>query len=298
MSKLQKATAFEGKAYAKINLYLNVEGRRNDGFHTISSVMQSVSLADLVYGVISPSDKPSVTLRMLNSDIPADETNLAHRAAAAFLAASGISADVCLTVEKNIPAAAGLAGGSSDAAAVLRLLNGACGNPLSSNRLFELGATLGSDVPFCLAGGTCLCRGRGELLSPVFSPAYHYVIAVPNAKVSTPAAYRRLDALYSDFDGKIKIPRAGGDTAVLNALGQGCVALADSIFNLFEEAVLPDCPDIEGIKNAMKSAGALSTMMSGSGPSVFGIFEDREAAERAAMLVGGVAVTSTPAYEK
>ena len=135
-------------------------------------------------------------------------------------------------------------------------------------------------------------------MTPVSSPAYHYVIAVPNAKVSTPAAYRRLDELYSDFDGSVKIPRAGGDSAVLNALGQGCVALRDSIFNLFEQAVLPDCPDIDRIKTAMKNAGALGAMMSGSGPSVFGIFENSETAERAAALIGGTAVTGTPAYGK
>lgn len=295
---MKKAVPFQGSAYAKINLYLNVESRRNDGFHTIVSVMQSISLADEVYGEVSPSNTAAVSLKMENSDIPADEKNLAHRAATLFLEASGIKAKVSLTVVKHIPAAAGLAGGSADAAAVLRLLNEACGHPLSAERLLEVGASLGSDVPFCLVGGTCLCRGRGEILTPVSSPTYHYVVAMPNAKVSTPAAYRRLDEIYSDFDGSISNPAKNGEHSVLQALTGGLDALSSSIFNLFEEAILPDCPDIDRIKNAMKKEGAIAAMMSGSGPSVFGIFESYEAAEKAAKLVGGVAVSSTPAYEK
>ncbi|MBQ7377088.1 MAG: 4-(cytidine 5'-diphospho)-2-C-methyl-D-erythritol kinase [Clostridia bacterium] len=297
MTLLKNAVPFRGAAYAKINLYLNVESRRNDGFHNIVSVMQSVSLADEVYGEIRPSSARAIRLRMENSDIPADEKNLAFRAADAFLSAANLTAEVDLTVVKRIPAAAGLAGGSADAAAVLRLLNQATGEPIPQKQLLELAATLGSDVPFCLVGGTRLCRGRGERMEMLPTPALHCVIAMPNAAVSTPAAYRRLDALYSNFDGSVKNPCEGGERALVNALKQGGEALAKCVFNLFEEAVLPDCPDAVRLLNEMRTAGALAAMMSGSGPSVFGIFESREAAELAAKKIGGAVVFSTPSYE-
>ncbi len=298
MTALKSAVRFRGKAYAKINLYLNVESRRNDGFHNIVSVMQSLSLADEVYGEVRPSDSRKICLCMENSDIPADEKNLAYRAADAFLSAADLSAEISITVVKHIPAAAGLAGGSADAAATLRLLNEACGYPLSVEGLLELAATLGSDVPFCLLGGTRLCRGRGEEMDTLPTPSLHCVVAMPDAAVSTPAAYRQLDILYHDFDGSIKNPRPAGESAVISALQKDSRMLAESVFNLFEEAVLPNCPDAVRLLDELRDAGALCAMMSGSGPSVFGIFESREAAELAAKKLGGIAAVSTPSYKK
>ena len=149
------------KAYAKINLFLDVVGKRADGFHEIKSVMQSVSLFDEVDVSVERADYSCITIKVENSDIPADERNLAYLAAEAFLDKTGISAAVDITLRKYIPDRAGLGGGSSDAAAVLRALNMAFGDPLSKNELIALAEALGSDVPFCLVGGTRLCEGKG-----------------------------------------------------------------------------------------------------------------------------------------
>ncbi|MBO7170061.1 MAG: 4-(cytidine 5'-diphospho)-2-C-methyl-D-erythritol kinase, partial [Clostridia bacterium] len=150
------------KAYAKINLFLDVTGKREDGFHELVSVMHSVGLADEIEVETKQADYSCITLEMKNSSLPADERNLAYLAAEAFLDKTGITAAVHIRLEKHIPVCAGLGGGSSDAAAVLRAMNASFDNPLSVSELCELGATLGSDVPFCVVGGTRLCRGIGE----------------------------------------------------------------------------------------------------------------------------------------
>ena len=149
-------------AYAKLNLYLDVTGKRPDGFHELKSVMHAVTLSDTVTVSAKLADYSCVTVEVRNSDIPADERNLAYLAAEAFLEETGISAAVNVCVEKNIPDCAGLGGGSADCAAVLRALNTLFASPLSQEALLSLGARLGADVPFCILGGTRLCEGKGE----------------------------------------------------------------------------------------------------------------------------------------
>ena len=198
--------ALKEKAYAKINLYLDVLCKREDGFHDIKTVMHSVSLCDEVTVAISPARTSTIKLSVEgNVYIPSDGKNLAYKAASLFLEKLGIFANVNIKLVKKIPVAAGLAGGSSDAAAVLRAMNRLYKRPLTLAALCKLGAELGSDVPYCIMGKTAICEGRGELITPISTNIrLHTVIATANEYVSTPAAYSALDRHYSDFDGTVK----------------------------------------------------------------------------------------------
>ena len=259
------------KAYAKINLYLNVTAKRQDGFHDIETVMQTVSLCDELAVSLAPSDRAEAHLSICGADLPTDRGNIVTRAAELYLARSGMIGRVDISIVKRIPVAAGLAGGSADAAATLRALNRLFNSYFSESKLLALAAELGSDVPFCLLGGRAVCRGRGELIEPVFSPTdLHFVIAIADGEqVSTPAAFRALDEMYSDFDGSIK-----SDAPDLT-----------EFYNIFENAVFLTCFKAETLKRRMIELGAAASLMSGSGPSVFGLFEDESTARAAAEAI-------------
>ncbi|MBO5510799.1 MAG: 4-(cytidine 5'-diphospho)-2-C-methyl-D-erythritol kinase [Clostridia bacterium] len=275
-------------APAKINLFLDITACRPDGYHEIAGVMQSISLCDTVtVEVTEPTGMylcslgnhtagaESITLTCTNPDLPADSRNLAWRAAEKFFAATGRGCkSLSIHIEKRIPAAAGMAGGSTDAAAVLVGLNDLFGHPLTPAALCEVGLTLGADVPFCIMGGAQITEGIGEALTPITPmPACGLVVACGGEGVSTPAAYKALDTLYGSFDPAAYTPRARELTALKSALWQGnLTALCGSMFNLFESVVLPDRPVARQIKETLLSAGAVTAMMSGSGPSVFGVF--------------------------
>ena len=275
-------------APAKINLFLDVTARRPDGYHEISGVMQSISLCDMVtLEVTEPTGMylcslgnhtagaESITLTCTNPDLPADSRNLAWRAAEKFFAATGRGCkNLLIHIEKRIPAAAGMAGGSTDAAAVLVGLNDLFGRPLTPATLCEVGLTLGADVPFCIMGGAQITEGIGETLTPITPmPACELVVACGGEGVSTPAAYKALDTLYGSFDPAAYTPRTRELTTLKSALWQSdLTALCGSMFNLFESVVLPDRPVARQIKETLLSAGAVTAMMSGSGPSVFGVF--------------------------
>lgn len=280
------------RAYAKINLYLDVTGRRPDGFHTLRSVMQTVGLSDSVAVDVMPAREPSVTLTVRGRyRVPVGEGNLAHRAATLYMRKAAMPFRVHITIDKRIPVAAGLGGGSADAAAVLRALNRASYNRLGEGRLAELSAALGSDVPFCLFGHTRLCEGRGEVMRALPAPPpLPLVIAPSGERVSTPSAFAALDDLYNGFsDG-----REHGDLlGFLDALSQkNTDILTTKLYNIFEEAVLPDCPEAQKRKQHLASLGALGTLMSGSGPTVFGIFPTEAAAREAAAALGDGAVAT------
>ncbi len=267
------------KANAKINLYLDVLSKREDGFHDIRTVMHSVTFGDTVTVTTAPADKTSVTLSVEgNRFLPTDSRNLAARAAYLFLERAKITASVTISLVKRIPVAAGLAGGSSDAAAVLRALNKLYDRLFSISALNELAAELGSDVVYCLYGRCALCEGRGEIMTRlnVRIPAY-VVIAIGNEHMSTPAAYKALDSLYSDFDGTR--PTGGEEhfRALMPAIRDAKID-PDGLFNVFEEAVFPLCPTAAAIRSQLIQLGARSARMSGSGPSVFGIFDTQQAA--------------------
>ena len=268
-------------ANAKINLFLDVTGRRPDGYHSLVSCMQTVDFGDTVAADIrSNVSGQHFTLSCSDPSLPCDDTNLARRATELFLREAGIKEyDIRMRIEKRIPVSAGLGGGSADAAAVLRLLNKYYGYPLEQTVLSELGKRLGADVPFCIVGGTCYCEGIGELLKPTQTdkPDYTVLIAKTDEKMSTAEAFLRLDELYGDFSGR---PESSGAQGVIDALSCGDVSrLANSVYNIFESAVFPIRPQAYELKQKLLHAGALCALMSGSGPSVFGIFRSDIRAE-------------------
>ncbi len=277
------------RAYAKINLFLDVTGRRGDGFHNIKSVMSAVSLSDTLYIDAEKSDKVEIFLETNSKILPTGVANLVHRAALLYLSTFGIMARVKIKLEKNIPIGAGLAGGSADAAATLRAMNRMFALA-TDEQLLGIAERLGSDVPFCLVGGTALCEGRGEKITPLRQPELKYlVIAIGESRVSTPEAYARLDELYSDFE--TYAPRELDITSLL-AGGDG---IGEYMYNVFE--MVATAPEIVEIKEIMADCGAKASQMSGSGPAVFGIFStERQAKEAYAALRDrgfGAFVTST-----
>ena len=271
-------------ANAKINLYLDVLSKREDGFHDIRTVMHSVSFGDTVTVTATPSDTTTVTMSVEgNRFLPTDSRNLAARAAYLFLERSSITASINIELVKRIPVAAGLAGGSSDAAAVLRALNKLYSRFFTVSALNDIAAELGSDVVYCLYGRCALCEGRGEIMTRlnVKVPGY-VVIAIGNEHMSTPTAYKALDTIYSDFDGT---RQTGGDECfarLMPALRENTIDPA-GLFNVFEEAILPLCPTASAIRARLVELGARAAMMSGSGPSVFGIFDTFQDAVSACM---------------
>lgn len=265
------------KAYAKINLYLDVCSRRDDGFHEIESIMQSISLADELTFTLAPGEKRSVSLKILGNDtLQNDESNLVLRAVKAFEEYRPVEGRLDITLKKQIPTEAGLGGGSSDAAATLRALNKLVSDPIDDIELYNMACELGSDVPFCLRGGTHICRGRGELLSHTKAlKNLHILIVNSGEKVSTPKAYGELDRIYDNFKAE---RRDDGRKAAFESIKAG---KCDKLYNIFEEAVLPHCPKAKSAKDRLLSLGASAALMSGSGATVFGIFENEQVARGA-----------------
>ncbi|MBQ9080484.1 MAG: 4-(cytidine 5'-diphospho)-2-C-methyl-D-erythritol kinase [Clostridia bacterium] len=269
-------------APAKINLYLDVTSRREDGYHEILSIMQTVSLCDEIF--LERVDSEGIELICDDPALPADSKNIAYRAAELFLKHACINCGIRISLRKTIPAAAGLAGGSADASAVLRGLNAMFGKPFSIDGLCGMAAALGADVPFCVRGGCMKAEGIGEKLSPLpCMPDCSIVISCPDARVSTPAAYAALDAMYGDFK-----YHQQDDSRYWRAEAALCSDSLDGVcqnmYNIFE-SVQHDRKDIAELKNVMTSAGALATMMSGSGPSVFGVFSNSNDAAMASLLI-------------
>ncbi len=279
-------------AHAKINLFLDITGRRADGYHTITGVMQAVSLADRVRVCMEgatgrylcslgacPGKAETISLICSNPDLPTDARNLAWRAADAFFAATGRGCrHLTIDIEKHIPAAAGLAGGSTDAAAVLLALNELCDRPLTIDELCAVGLKLGADVPFCMVGGTQKTEGVGEILTPLPAmPACSILLACAGEGVSTPAAYRSLDEQHGNFAPDAYMPALSDLSHLITALDAGSLeGIGAHAFNLFESVILPDHSMASSIKETMRMGGAVVSMMSGSGPSVFGIFHPED----------------------
>lgn len=272
------------KGYAKINLHLDITGRMADGYHAVSTVMQTVSLHDEL--LLTLTEESALSLSCDVSGIPTDGRNLAIRAASLFLEETKISAGARIDLRKRIPMAAGLAGGSADAAAVLAGMNRLCGNPLDTDALCALGARLGADVPFCIVGGTAYADGRGERLRALPAmPDCALVLVCEGEGVSTPWAYGLLDSLYDGFSDSCGYAPESTD-ALESALRQKDLpAIASSLYNVFEAPILRERPIAASLRSLLIEQGAMGAMMSGSGPSVFGIFEDTERAERAARAI-------------
>ena len=261
----------EEKAYGKLNLSLDVTEKRPDGYHEMVMLMQTVSLCD---ELTLRFEGTTVTARSNLRYVPNDERNLAVRAAKRYLAAVGESGrGVHIELKKSIPVGAGMGGGSADAAAVLRALDRYYGARLGRERLIELAAEIGSDVAFCLVGGTVLATGRGEELRPLRAlPPCRFVIVKPSFAVSTPELFQKLDSTPL---------RIHPDTAgLLRALDEGRLPeLCRRMYNVFEDVDDRRLRVVREIKGRLLDGGALGAIMTGTGSAVFGVFDDALAAE-------------------
>lgn len=271
------------KAFAKINLSLDVVGRRADGYHDLVSVMQTVSLCDELRFEKTCGNGMSFSS---NCDLPADKNNLIFRAAESYFAAASVRFGVHCELNKKIPMKAGLGGGSADAAATLRALNELDNNRFDLDTLCEIGAKIGADVPFCVMGGTRLCRGIGEKMREIPNALCPFVVVVMGAQgVSTPQAFAAIDEKCGDFVGAAEAAEQRHE-AIVSALKEGKThTVSGLIYNLFEEVILPIRPQVAQIKHALRKEGAFAAQMSGSGPSVFGLFEKEADAMRAAQML-------------
>jgi 4-diphosphocytidyl-2-C-methyl-D-erythritol kinase len=293
------AAEVTARAPAKVNVHLAVGPLRHDGFHDLRTVYLAVSLFDTV--TARPGDGLSLTVSGEGAgpstgadSVPTDRRNLVWRAAELLARSAGVPADAELEVAKTIPAAAGLAGGSADAAAALVALDALWGTGATRGELAELAAELGSDVPFSLLGGVALGSGRGEQLSPALTRGQtHWVLGIARIGLSTPAVYAELDRLREEGrvpDGTRLLP----DDGVLAALRSGpASSLAASIANDLQAPAVSLRPDLRRGLRAAEQAGALAAMVSGSGPTVAALVEDGDAAVRLAAELAGQGVFRT-----
>ena len=259
-------------AYAKLNLTLDILRKREDGYHDLQMVMQTVELHDDVTVTLTGGD--GIVCRC--GDIPGDETNLAVKAARAFFAATGVTpCGLAIDVEKRIPAQAGMAGGSADAAATLRALRKLLKPDLLGDELERIAATVGSDVPYCVRGGTALAEGRGERLMTLRSaPPFHVVLCKPDFDIPTPALFARV---------KVSELWSRPDTnGMLDALHHGdAEGVAARVKNVFESVLPKEYAEVFDIKERLHRLNAEAAAMTGSGPTVFGLYRDEAAAKAA-----------------
>lgn len=264
------------KALAKVNLGLDVIRRREDGYHEVKMIMQTVRLYDRI---ILEKTQKGISMETNLSFLPVNEQNIAYRAAKMLMDEFHIQSGLHIKIDKHIPVAAGMAGGSTDGAAVLYGVNKIFELGLTKRQLMERGVKLGADVPYCIMRGTVLSEGIGEILTPVPSlPDCHILIAKPPVSVSTKHVYEnlKLDKIekHPDIDGMIEALRM-----------EDLHGVTQRMENVLETVTIPEHPEIQQIKDLMIKDGALNALMSGSGPTVFGIFDDREKGMRARDLL-------------
>ena len=280
LNEKQAFSAVSEKAYAKLNISLDVTGKRDDGYHEMLMIMQTVSLCDEL--TITPEQGGIVHATTGLPYVPGDRRNLAVRAALKFLELIGDEGrGMKIAIQKNIPVGAGMAGGSADAAAVLRALNRAYDHPLTDEQLLAAGETIGSDVAFCLRGGTILAAGRGEILTPLPAlPPCRFVICKPEFSISTPELFKKLD------QGKLNChPDTEGLLAALEAQDLG--GLCRRMYNVFEDVDDRRMRTMRAAKGALLDRGALGAVMTGTGSAVFGVFRDEASAQSACAALKG-----------
>lgn len=265
-----KTKSIKVKCKAKINLAIDVIGKRPDGYHDVRMVMQQVDIWDTI--LISLRDDGKIKLTCDKKELVCDETNLAYRAAKAYFEAIELNSGCDIFIEKRIPMGAGMAGGSADAAGVIKGLNTIFSDKLSLDKMLEIGGRLGADVPFCIMGGCVLAEGIGTILTPLPDPPkVYYVIAKPRQSVSTKWVYEHLD-----FTNKPK--NLNIDKLVEAIQSEDLKSMYENMGNVLENATIPICPDVKLYKDKFIELGSGLSMMSGSGSAVFGMFEDKTAA--------------------
>ncbi len=262
------------KAYAKINLFLDITGRLENGYHTLNTVMQQVDLYDVV--TVEISEGNDIIIECSNPDVPCNEKNIAYKAATAFMNQIKKSAEIHISIQKNIPLEAGMGGSSTDGAAVLKALNELYGNPLTIEELCNIGEKLGADVPFCIVGGTAVCKGIGEIITPIKSNK-DYVIALvkPDFSCNTATAY-------GIYDKKL-IPENPKFKEFVDSLSYKTDKWAGMMYNVFE--ALYDDNRIAEITSYFKNNGADGSILTGSGSAVFALFRNKENAESALSII-------------
>ena len=265
------------RAFAKINLGLDILRKREDGYHEVRKIMQTIQMYDVLE--MKKVKKPGISLSVNYPYIPSDERNLVYKAAKLLMDEFQVKEGVDIRLEKFIPVAAGMAGGSSDAAAAMVGINHLFKLELSEKDLMDRAVNIGADVPYCIMRGTALAEGIGEKLTRIAQvPDCYVLIGKPGIGVSTKTAYEslQLDKIQShpDIDGMIRDIENGN-----------LLAMTDKMGNVFESGIIRKYPVIGEIKDLMEANGALKAMMSGSGPTVFGIFDDREKMEAAAAVL-------------
>ena len=265
------------RAFAKINLGLDILRKREDGYHEVRMIMQTIQMYDVLE--MKKVKKPGISLSLNYPYIPSDERNLVYKAAKLLMDEFQVKEGVDIRLEKFIPVAAGMAGGSSDAAAAMVGINHLFKLGLSEKDLMDRAVNIGADVPYCIMRGTALAEGIGEKLTRIAQvPDCYVLIGKPGIGVSTKTAYEslQLDKIQShpDIDGMIRDIENGN-----------LLAMTDKMGNVFESGIIGKYPVIGEIKDLMEANGALKAMMSGSGPTVFGIFDDREKMEAAAAVL-------------
>ena len=274
MSNRDPAFPITEKAYAKLNISLDVTARRPDGYHDMLMLMQTISICDEL--TIQPERDGLVHAVTSLPYVPGDKRNLAVRAALKFLElVDDGERGMKISLRKSIPVGAGMAGGSADAAAVLRALNRAYGEPFSARELCAAGEEVGSDVAFCLLGGTALASGRGEILQPLKAlPPCAFVVCKPDFSISTPELFRKLD--------EAKLSCHPDTEGLLDALEKSDLdGLCRRMYNVFEDVPDRRMRTIRAAKGALLDCGALGALMTGTGSAVFGVFRDAAAAEKA-----------------
>jgi len=257
------------KAFAKINLYLDVMGKREDGYHDIKSVMLQVSLHDLV--TVSRDGGSGIRIINVDDTLPTGEENVAYRCADAFLRQYDLREGVSIRIEKHIPIAAGLGGGSADGAAVLSAMAELFADTVYTDldALCAIGATVGADIPFCVVGGCAKTLGIGDRITPLeYAPDYTILIARDGSGISTPVAYQMLDEKY----GERLTEDFGNFDGFLASLGN---SVPSHMRNAFEDVILPQHKEATALKDRIAAGGGMA-LMSGSGPAVFGLFSRRE----------------------
>lgn len=268
------------KAYAKINLMLDIVAQRKDGYHDLFMIMQSVSLYDTV--TVEKTKGKKITLSCDEEGIPLDEKNIAYKAADAFFKANNIKdTGIHIDIQKRIPHAAGLAGGSADGAGVIVALNEMYKTNLTNKELCKIGVKIGADIPFCICGGTLLAQGVGDVLNPVKPLRKCFILlAKPQSGVNTGNAFKQFDE-----NGKVHTPDKLGMLYAMQS--RDLEQICSKCENVFEQFI--EVPERVYIKEIMRSCGALGSCMSGSGPTVFGIFTNKEDAQNAADKLKGYA---------
>lgn len=259
------------RSFAKINLTLDVLGKRDDGYHNVEMVMQSVSLFDFI---IAEKCAYGITLSTNLKYLPTNEKNIAYKAAQLFFEYTGIKSGIRINIHKNIPVSAGLAGGSGNCAATLCIMNKLFNANLSVDELCALGAKCGADVPYCIYSQTMLASGIGEVLTPLPKmPNCTILLVKPNINISTAAVYEKIDSAPCEH-------RPDTNAMVEALKNEDIHKIADNLCNVMESVTEVTHPVIHGIKEKLLKNGALGAVMSGSGPTVFGIFDDFEKAKR------------------